>query len=193
MTFQLPIQKRFRKRVRLDGTRYYAVQILPQFRHLAEFHLKRQGFDPFFPELKVYKTKKEYTTVPLLKGYGFVKFDPDLHQWRSVNGTRGVISLVPKHKIPPLPMPRGFVEYLYEHNPVGDDEFDGLFDKYFPGMVVRFKQHHRYLGGEKAEVISVRETKRTTILEISFHRTSEGSNAMFVDCIDVEPVEGELV
>src|SRR5947209_3924350 len=103
--------------------RWYSMQTLPQFQKTTEFNLRRQNFEPFFPRLLVRKSKLESYFEPLFKGYGFVRFDVDRDQWRSVNGTRGVVSLLPKWTLLPSPMVVGFVEFFIDNDPIESKEF----------------------------------------------------------------------
>lgn len=67
-------------------------------------HLERQGFLPFVPKLRDGGT--------IFPGYGFLELDLYEERWRTVNGTRGVIKLLPTHLEEPLALPAGFVEDL---------------------------------------------------------------------------------
>jgi transcriptional antiterminator RfaH len=63
----------------------------------AALHLNNQGFEAYVPRYrKQRRHARKVDTVlrPLFPGYLFVKIDRDFQQWRSINGTVGVISLV---------------------------------------------------------------------------------------------------
>jgi transcriptional antiterminator RfaH len=68
---------------------------------MAEEHLLRQssriGVTPFNPKVQSKRVERGSIvtrTRSYLPGYIFAHFDPDLSQWRSINGTRGVKSLM---------------------------------------------------------------------------------------------------
>ena len=96
--------------------RWYAVQCQPHRERAAALHLANQKFVPFLPLRR--KTRRhahriENVLVPFFPGYLFVAFDRERHQWRSVNGTFGVVRLVMQGERP-APAPAGFVEALHE-------------------------------------------------------------------------------
>lgn len=122
--------------------RWYTVQILPNLKHTAEANLKRQNYNPFFPEI----IDKKNNTTPLFKGYGFVQLDIDIHQWRSVNGTRGVIQLIPKltnEKALPKPIDSAFVEELLANNPVSIYNALEIIDEFVPGLLIKIKDDYK--------------------------------------------------
>ena len=96
------------------GCQWYAVSTRPHSERLAAAHLERQGFNVFLPlRVKTVRHARQFRTVhaPLFPGYLFVQFDLAHHQWRSVNGTRGVVSLVMCGERPAV-VPQGVVECL---------------------------------------------------------------------------------
>jgi transcription antitermination factor NusG len=114
------------------SSQWYALQILPQLRETAEFHLKRQGFEFFYPLCKLHRSRSTLYRhklsgkpidefEPMFIGYGFVRFDLSRDQWLSINGTRGVIGLLPKPRgdvlTYPEPMGYGIVERLIADGP----------------------------------------------------------------------------
>lgn len=76
---------------------WYLLQTKPNAHSLACEHLRRQGFDVFLPLIT--KTTKKYSKfldakVPLFPGYLFIGTKIDPVPWKSVNGTRGVSTVV---------------------------------------------------------------------------------------------------
>ena len=72
---------------------WFVVQTQPHCESKAKRHLINQGFDAYLP---VYRRRVRHagrTSIvlrPLFPGYLFVRLDPDVSRWRSVNGTLGV-------------------------------------------------------------------------------------------------------
>lgn len=72
---------------------WFVVQTQPHAEAKAKRHLVNQGFEPYLP---VYRRRVRHAgrtgTVlrPLFPGYLFVRFDPEVSRWRSINGTLGV-------------------------------------------------------------------------------------------------------
>lgn len=98
--------------------RWYAVQSQPRREELALVHLRRQGFQGFCPmRNKPRKVARRVVSAlgPLFPGYLFVNIDLEREQWRSINGTIGVLRLVSfgSNGRPAL-VPTGFVERLNE-------------------------------------------------------------------------------
>lgn len=103
-----------RDRQFVDGQRWYLAQTLPHQEDRAQSALELQGFRNFLPRrLKTMRHARRLRTVnaPLFPRYIFVALDLDRDRWRSVNGTRGVSSLVMAHE-QPVPAPVGVVETL---------------------------------------------------------------------------------
>ena len=76
---------------------WYLLKTKPNAHITACEHLNRQGFDVFLP-LMIKTTKKRSkffdTKVPLFPGYLFVGTSIDPVPWKSINGTRGVSTVV---------------------------------------------------------------------------------------------------
>jgi transcription elongation factor/antiterminator RfaH len=97
-----------------DGQRWYAVHTLPLSEARAQGHLENQSFRTFLPRrCKTVRHARKMSTIeaPFFPRYLFVALDLTRHQWRSVNGTFGVSSLVMRGD-QPYPVPRGVVEAL---------------------------------------------------------------------------------
>ncbi len=76
---------------------WYVVHTQPQKEDFAYENLRAQGFDVYLPKFEKKRTharKTEIIRAPLFPRYVFVNFDSSNTQWRAINGTRGVISLI---------------------------------------------------------------------------------------------------
>ena len=94
--------------------RWYAVQCLSRREATASAHLQNQDFQVFLPrrqKTRRHARKIDVVLAPFFPGYLFVQLDLTRHQWRSVNGTRGVGRLVMQGDAP-APAPRGVIEAL---------------------------------------------------------------------------------
>jgi len=105
---------RTHRTVSVGGSRWYAVHTQPFREGRAREQLENQGFGTFLP--KRYKTvrharKLSRVEAPFFPRYLFVALDVTRDQWRSVNGTFGVSSLVMQSSRP-HPVPQGIVEAL---------------------------------------------------------------------------------
>lgn len=93
---------------------WYVVYTQPRSEDRAAWHLQNQGFNCFLPRFlktRSHARKKDTVLEPLFPRYLFVKFDADISRWRSINGSRGVVSLL-TDGVRPLPVPDSFVERL---------------------------------------------------------------------------------
>src|SRR2546430_1503971 len=80
-----------------DGERWYVVHTLPLCEGRAQIQLENQSFRTFLPKRhKTIRHARKLSTVEaaFFPRYLFVALDLTRHQWRSVNGTFGVASLV---------------------------------------------------------------------------------------------------
>ncbi|MDN2583031.1 transcription termination/antitermination NusG family protein [Aquibium sp. ELW1220] len=99
-----------------DGRRWYVVHAFTGREKEADAHLRNQGFDTFNPiEIRTVRHARRLVTKSraFFPGYLFVRIDVDLDRWRSINGTRGVRSLIMQAERP-VACPRGLVERLVE-------------------------------------------------------------------------------
>jgi transcription elongation factor/antiterminator RfaH len=99
---------------REEGPRWYAVYTRPHRELGASSQLEAQGFLPFVPTCKkTVRHARRFRTVnaAFFPRYLFVKLDLRSDQWRSVNGTFGVSTLVMGGDRP-RPVPQGIVEQL---------------------------------------------------------------------------------
>jgi transcription antitermination factor NusG len=77
--------------------RWYPVQTQAQREGLAARQLENQGYTVFFPRRLAavrHARRLEYRQRGYFPGYVFVQLDLGVDQWRAVNGTFGVKSLV---------------------------------------------------------------------------------------------------
>lgn len=82
---------------------WYAFKTQPVRELLAVQHLENQEFEVLMPMMKttVRRNKRlQDTRTPLFPGYGFVRFDGSIRNWRSINATRGVSYLIAKQDRP---------------------------------------------------------------------------------------------
>ena len=97
-----------------DGDRWYVVYSQPHREFRAQTQLTAQGFHTFLPRYrKTVRHARKLMTVnaPFFNRYLFVALDLSRDQWRSVNGTFGVTSLISDGMFP-IPVPHGVIESL---------------------------------------------------------------------------------
>lgn len=122
-----------------DSERWFAAMTQPQREGVAVDNLRRQGFCTFSPLERVVRRharKTIATTAPVFRGYVFVRMDPMQARWRSINGTRGIRTLVANGE-GPLAIKPGIVETL-----VASTDAEGILefiDPLQPGMTVRLR------------------------------------------------------
>jgi transcription antitermination factor NusG len=162
-------------------SRWYAVQIQPTLLSTAKWNLERQDFEPFFPTVVWRVSKTETKEEPLFKGYGFVYFDISESRWRSVNGTKGVIKMLPKHSEVPTPIRVGFVEVLREQDPIEMDRFKHIIIT-VGGLV---DVTHGLAEGRRGVVDKI----RGRFAEIIFPSISGDSNPLTIPTSALMPVD----
>lgn len=116
--------------------RWYALQVKAGLLSTAVWNLDKQNFETFFPKIQYKIRKGEVRVEQLFRGYGFVVLDVKQPGWQAVNGTKGVIRLLPRHTEEPLPLRVGFVESLREYDPIEIDRFGELLDDLASGVTV---------------------------------------------------------
>lgn len=97
------------------GINWYVIYSQASKESVAERHLKDQGFTVYLPRfLKTHShaRKVEEKLVPLFPRYLFVKMNPLVIPWRSINGTRGVCHLLTTSEGFPCPLPDNAIEDL---------------------------------------------------------------------------------
>ncbi len=101
---------------RCAGERWYVARTQPNAESRAASHLAAQNFDIFCPRYrKTVRHARNARSIlaPLFPNYLFLRLDRSRDQWRSVNGTRGVVRLIMQGEIP-QPIPHGVVESLQD-------------------------------------------------------------------------------
>jgi transcriptional antiterminator RfaH len=119
-----------------NGQRWYLAHTLPNQEGRAQAALELQGFGNFLPRrIKTVRHARRLRTVnaPVFPRYIFVALDLDQDPWRSVNGTRGVSSLIMAHERP-VPVPVGVVETLIRSS---DRSGQLRFENFEIGQTVR--------------------------------------------------------
>ena len=90
---------------------WYAVYCRPRQEGRADEHLRRQGFEVFFPRMTCLRQRAsglQPVTEPLFPRYLFVRLDESTDQWGAIRSTRGVVDLV-RVGYSLLPVPEGIV------------------------------------------------------------------------------------
>lgn len=117
--------------------RWYVVRSLPHKEQPACDRLEAQGFHTFLPMFdKTIRHARRILSVrrAVFPRYLFVRFDPRITQWRSINGTIGVEHMVMRGGRPD-PVKHGVIETLIQSV---DDEQKLIFqDPLKPGDRVR--------------------------------------------------------
>jgi transcriptional antiterminator RfaH len=103
---------------------WYAARTKPRQESVAVENLERQGFSVYSPQVAIERLKAQRITTirePLFPGYVLVRFVLGDSSWRTINSTRGVISLLTfgENGIPTA-MPPGEVESIQRREKVGD-------------------------------------------------------------------------
>ena len=96
--------------------RWYAVNTQPHQEARADENLRRQGFYSWLPQfrrLRRHARRTDHVLAPLFPGYLFVRLDPEIERWRSINGTFGVVRLLCNGDTP-LAVPDGLVEEIMQ-------------------------------------------------------------------------------
>jgi transcription elongation factor/antiterminator RfaH len=94
--------------------RWYAVRTHVHQETRAEVQLNNQGHETWLP--RIWKSVRHARRIrqvraPLFPGYLFIRLDVTRQQWRSVNSTFGVMSLIMEGDRP-RPVPCGIVDAL---------------------------------------------------------------------------------
>ncbi len=94
--------------------RWYVVHTQPRAESRAVYHLEMQSFRVLCPRFRKtvrHARKAKRVLAPLFPNYLFVHLDLSRDQWRSINGTRGVLYLLMQGGRP-QPVPNGIVDSL---------------------------------------------------------------------------------
>lgn len=82
--------------IKIDAP-WFVAQLKPNGYAKAKYNLERQGYKTFMPLIErvvSHARTKRRVMRPLFPGYIFITFDPERTQWRSINNTFGVSSLI---------------------------------------------------------------------------------------------------
>jgi len=163
---------------REEAARWYVVHTLPNREFGALTQLSFQGFESFLPiHWKTVRHARKFRSVkaPFFPRYLFVRLDLSRHQWRSVNGTFGVRSLVMEGERP-KPVPAGIVEYLMEISDSGVLSFTPALE---PGQSVRvLSGPFANLVGELQRIDS--QNRVVVLLDILGSRTAVMTSGDFI-------------
>ena len=92
---------------------WFLAQLKPNGFTTAKLNLQKQGYRTFMPmrQTEVRHARKVTTVMrPLFPGYIFVSFDPELEQWRTINSTYCVSSLIVNDANSPQVVPLDLME-----------------------------------------------------------------------------------
>jgi len=95
--------------------RWYVVFSKPRQESLAELHLRRQGYEVWFPRAQQSRRRRDRwidTIEALFPRYLFLHVDLQVHSIGPIRSTRGVVDLV-RSGLDPLPVPNEVVERLF--------------------------------------------------------------------------------
>jgi transcription elongation factor/antiterminator RfaH len=129
------------------GNRWYVVYSQPHREFRAQMQLAAQGYRTFLPRYrKTVRHARKLMTVnaPFFSRYLFVGLDLNRDQWRSINGTFGVTSLMSDGTFP-IPVPLGVIESL-----ITISDADGFVNL---GDALQIGERVRVLTGPFADLI----------------------------------------
>jgi transcription antitermination factor NusG len=165
---------------------WYCVQVRADLFATAQYNLKRQGFESFWPRIVIKRPGSNSQVQQMFRGYGFVRIDLTKDRWLSVNGTKGVIGLLPRFAETPSPMHCGFMEALIANDPMKESEFLQVFDDFVAGDLVEIGNYHHFLSGQKGTVVSI----RTKMLQIALSGELF-SKGVWIDRAYINPINSE--
>ena len=128
------------------GARWYAVYTQPRRELRARQQLAAQNFLVFLPLYRKtvrHARKLQTVNAPFFPRYLFAALDLGRDQWRSINGTFGVTSLITDGEVP-RPVPYGVVESLAQAS-------DGELVQ--PGKELKVGDPVRILSGPFADLL----------------------------------------
>lgn len=101
---------------------WYVAYTLAQKEAIAALNLRNQGFEVYLPRYR--KTRRharrvDVVSTPLFPRYLFVRMDPAVQRWRSINGTIGISYLLSEGP-EPIAIPDAVIDVIRER------EDDGL-------------------------------------------------------------------
>ena len=117
------------------GLRWYVIRTKPRCEHLAAASLESNGFDLFFPRVRVVKPRGRKVVCPLFPGYLFLHHDAETHGWASVLRLPGILAWVKFGGVAPV-VPDQVIDELAERvDAINDD--GGLWTRFKRGDAVR--------------------------------------------------------
>ena len=117
---------------------WFVAQLKPNGFVTAQLNLQKQEYQTFMPmrQVEVRHARKVKTVArPLFPGYIFITFDPETTQWRAINSTYGVSSLIMGGLSTPQVVPSDLMQALKAH--CGDGDLVYPPETLAPGNVVK--------------------------------------------------------
>lgn len=74
--------------------RWYVLLIEPRAEYLSAHELTRDGFQVFFPRIRVVNPRTGHEDAPLFPGYIFLRHEPDSGEWPSFRPVHRVVNWV---------------------------------------------------------------------------------------------------
>ncbi len=101
----------------------------------CEMPTRSEMLSPYMPSGQPRRRDRLFRQVPLFSGYVLVQFDNTDHRWRWINGTRGVIGVLPIRTDQPISISSDFVDELLgmSEAPITQEQLIELAYKYEPG------------------------------------------------------------
>ena len=93
---------------------WYVVATKPNCENKALTNLLLQEFESYLPCILVRRSharRVQMVRRPLFSGYVFVRLEPQVARWRSINGTMGVMHILTNNGRP-QPLRNGFIDAL---------------------------------------------------------------------------------
>ena len=93
---------------------WYVVATKPNCEKKALANLQRQEFESYLPCIlarRSHARRVHMVRRPLFSGYVFVRLEPEVARWRSINGTMGVTHILTSNGRP-KPLRNGFIDAL---------------------------------------------------------------------------------
>ena len=145
-----------------QNMKWFLAQVKPNCSHIAKKNLKRQGYRTFLPfEDITVQRRGQFVTAkrPLFPGYIFVAIDAAGGQWRNINATTGVTSLV-SFASEPAAVPNSIVKDLMERC----DDDGTLLPQKQPQPGDNVVQTHGAFANFAAEVQAIEPDRRVWVL-----------------------------
>ncbi len=135
---------------------WYVATTKTNHEHIAERELRKQGYQPFNPRVRVrvpYKTKsgiKERLCIQaFFPNYIFVMFDAMRDRWWPIMSTKGITSVIIQNELP-VPVRPGVIETFIglsgELGFLEDEKVDEVIKDIRVGDVVTIKKGHPFAG-----------------------------------------------